>query len=122
MPCRDSSTSSTRQFVRSYERWDSCKRRYVKINVYRKAPKAKTLSDLRPGDRHPTTGTRIPSPNDKSAQYPGNGFCRTVCVKRVKKYRVDRYGRRTLISNNVVSRRPVTGWHVCKGRGNTPCR
>lgn len=113
---------STRQFVRSEQRlvsegyygrcgnWIPAK--YKTVKIYRRV-KPKSISQLRPGDRHPTTGIRIPNPNDKYAQYPGKGFCRTVVTTRVKKYKTDRYGNRKLVKQYVKDRQVKTGWHPC---------
>jgi hypothetical protein len=103
--------NTDREFVRSYWKWDPCKHRNVKVNVFRKKQAARPSYGTNPGQKHPQTGAVIPNPNDKYAPYPGPGFCRTVRVKRVKKYKVQKV--RTLVSSREVSRTPVSGWHRC---------
>lgn len=105
--------TSNRELVRTYYRWDSCKRKNVKVNVYRK--KSGPSTGYNPGQRHPVTGATIPNPNDKYAAYPGPGFCRTVRVKRVKKYKIKKV--KTLVDSRVVSRTPISGWHRCGSKG-----
>lgn len=118
MPCNE---NTRREFVRTDRRWDSCKRRYVNVKIYRKV-KVKRIEDLRQGDRHPQTGRCIPSPNDKYASYPGKGFCRTVKVTKITKYKRNRWGDRIRVSGpTVTNRTPVSGWHPCK-KTNGGCR
>lgn len=100
-----------RVLVRTERRYKGCGK-YVNVKIYRKVDRPKKISELREGDRHPVTGARIPSQYDKYAPYPGPGFCRTVRVKRVKKYVVKKV--RTLVSSREVARTPISGWHPCK--------
>jgi hypothetical protein len=100
-------------YLRTEYRWKNG--RQVAVKIYRRKPKPKSLRDLRPNiDRHPETGKLIPSPSNVYAAYPGKGFCRTVCVKKAVTYKKDYRGNKIKQSERVISKRPITGWHVCK--------